>query len=337
MRDTEEMAGNSIVSPDVRRQAVNWLVELQSDTVTDETRDQWQKWRSSHPDHEHAWQCIESFSRKLQDLSSPLAHATLAPPDSPDRRRIIRMLAILLFSGSGAWMIGEGLPWYRWSADYRTGIGEHRTAMLSDGTSIELNSNTAVAIDFNDIQRLIRLVSGEIMVTTAPDPRLVAGIGAARPLLVETAQGVLRAIGTCFTVRQFDASQQGKSSVAVLEGVVEIQPVAGRLQRLGVSQQASFTRDGVIAVGKARDTDTAWRQGMIVAEDMPLADFLAELERYRSGWLSCDSAVARLKVTGTYPLADIDKVLTTLQRILPIEVRAFTRYWTRVSARQESI
>jgi|GEM_PF-3978668 len=36
MPDTEEIARDSVVPPDVRRQAVNWLVELQSDIVTDE-------------------------------------------------------------------------------------------------------------------------------------------------------------------------------------------------------------------------------------------------------------------------------------------------------------
>lgn len=74
---------------------------------------------------------------------------------------------------------------------------------------------------------------------------------------------------------------------------------------------------------------------MIVAKDMPLIDFLAELGRHRSGWLSCDPAVAQLKVTGTYPLADIGKILAILQKTLPIDVQLFTRYWIRVGVRQE--
>lgn len=335
MPDTEEIARDSVVPPDVRRQAVNWLVELQSDIVTDETRDQWQKWRMSHPDHEYAWQQVEVFSRKLRGLPSPLAHAALTPPHSSSRRRAIKALTVLIFLGSGTWVAGEGRLWCWWPEDYCTGIGEHRAVTLSDGTGIELNSGSAITVNFDDTRRLIRLMNGEIMVTTAPDPRLANGIGAARPLLIETAQGILRAIGTRFTVRQFDVSQQGKSSVAVFEGAVEIQPITGRLRQLEVGQQAAFTRDGVIAVGMACEADTAWRQGMIVARDMPLIDFLAELGRHRSGWLSCDPAVAQLKVTGTYPLADIGKILAILQKTLPIDVQLFTRYWIRVGARQE--
>lgn len=335
MPDTEEIARDSVVPPDVRRQAVNWLVELQSDIVTDETRDQWQKWRMSHPDHEYAWQQVEVFSRKLRGLPSPLAHAALTPPHSSSRRRTIKALTVLIFLSGGTWMAGEGRLWCWWPEDYCTGIGEHRAVTLSDGTGIELNSGSAITVNFDDTRRLIRLMNGEIMVTTAPDPRLANGTGAARPLLIETAQGVLRAIGTRFTVRQFDVSQQGKSSVAVFEGAVEIRPVTGRLQQLEIGQQAAFTREGVIAVGMAREADTAWRQGMIVAKDMPLIDFLAELGRHRSGWLSCDPAVAQLKVTGTYPLADIGKILAILQKTLPIDVQLFTRYWIRVGVRQE--
>ena len=329
------MADDSIVSPKVRREAVNWLVELQSDIVTNETRDQWQKWRMSHPDHEYAWQQIEVFSRKLRGLSSPLAHATLTPPHSVSRRRAVKALTILIFLGGGTWLTGEERFWCRGPEDYCTSIGEHKAVMLSDGTSIELNSSSAIAVKFDDVQRLIRLVNGEIMVITAPDPKLANGSGAERPLLIETAQGILRAIGTRFTVRQFDVSQQGKSSVAVFEGAVEIRSTTGRMQRLNVGQQAAFTREGVIAVGEACESDTAWRQGMIVARDMPLIDFLAELGRHQSGWLSCDPVVAQLKVTGTYPLADIGKILTALQRTLPIDVQLFTRYWMRVGARRD--
>lgn len=333
----EETSENPVVSADVKQQAVTWLVELQSDDVTDEMRDRWQKWRMSHPDHEYAWQRIETFSKKMQGLSSPLAHAALASRGSPGRRRAIKALTVLLFSGSGVWMIGEGQPWQRWSADYRTGLGEQRTATLSDGTQIALNSATAVAIDFNDTRRLIQLMSGEIMITTAAGFQSASGTGIACPLLVETAQGVLCALGTRLTVRRFGDLWRGKSSVAVFEGAVEIQPAAGPVRRLEAGRQAAFTRDGIITMGTAQETDTAWRRGMIVAEDMPLIDFLAELERHRPGWLSCDPAVAQLKVTGTYPLADIDRILAALQKTLPIKVRFFTPYWTRIGVRQESV
>jgi transmembrane sensor len=39
-----------------------------------------------------------------------------------------------------------------------------------------------------------------------------------------------------------------------------------------------------------------------------------------------------LRLSGTYPLADTDRVLDTLTRILPVEVVFITRYWATVRA-----
>jgi len=63
---------------------------------------------------------------------------------------------------------------------------------------------------------------------------------------------------------------------------------------------------------------------------MPLGRFLAELSRHRPGVLRCDPAVAALELTGVFPLADTDRVLTALQQSLPIKVHSLTRYWVTV-------
>ena len=75
---------------------------------------------------------------------------------------------------------------------------------------------------------------------------------------------------------------------------------------------------------------------MLVASNLRLADFLTELDRYRNGSLSCDPAVADLRLSGTYPLADSDRVLTALPGILPVEVRFLTRYWVRILPKSSS-
>ncbi|WP_234406203.1 FecR/PupR family sigma factor regulator [Methylobacillus glycogenes] len=67
------------IPADISRAAAEWLVELQSAEQPETLRQQWQAWRDAHPDHERAWQHIELLGEKLGGLSSPLAHATLAP------------------------------------------------------------------------------------------------------------------------------------------------------------------------------------------------------------------------------------------------------------------
>jgi transmembrane sensor len=69
---------------------------------------------------------------------------------------------------------------------------------------------------------------------------------------------------------------------------------------------------------------------MLVAHDMPLAEFIGELARYRPGRLACDPAIAHLRVSGIYPLADTTQVLDMLTRTLPVDVRQTTRFWVSV-------
>jgi transmembrane sensor len=60
---------------------------------------------------------------------------------------------------------------------------------------------------------------------------------------------------------------------------------------------------------------------------MPLPDFLAELGRHRPGVLRCAPDAADLRVSGTYPLANTDRVLAALTLSLPVQVRSRTRWW----------
>ncbi|VCU68604.1 fec operon regulator FecR [Pigmentiphaga humi] len=312
------------IPADVRRQAACWLVELQSDDASEDLRQRWRRWRAAHPDHERAWQRIESFGGTLRGLPPPLAHATLAS-GNPARRQALKTMAMLLLAGGGAWFAEEHAPWGHWTADHRTGTGERARLTLPDGTHVELNSGTAVDVRYTATERMLVLRAGEILVATAHDPQPQS-----RPFLVRTAQGSARALGTRFTVRDPDAA--GASRVAVFDGAVEIR--SGRNSDaalvLRAGTQGSFTRDDVRADGAADENAMAWTQGMIVAQDMPLARFLEELGRHRPGRLACDPAVAGLKVSGTYPLADTDRVLDMLATTLPVQVLLRTRYWVTV-------
>lgn len=319
--------------PEVRRQAAEWVVELQSEGVTAETRQRWQQWRGSHPDHEHAWQRIESFGIKLRGLPSAFAHAALAAPGSAQRRQLIKALAVLLFvGGTTSWVVQEKALLRHWVADRRTGTGARADFTLPDGTRIQLNTRTAVDIRFSASERVLRLLDGEILITTGHD-RVAEPAATYRPLIIQTAQGRIRALGTRFSVREVEEDAGDTSRVAVYEGAVEIRPkdAVGPLV-LRAGEQGRFTRTAAEFVGPADRDSTAWTQGMIIAQDMPLANFLAELDRHRPGRLACDPAIAQLRVSGTYPLADTDRVLDMLVTVLPVQVRFITRYWVTVQS-----
>lgn len=347
------------IPPQARQQAAEWLVELQADTVDDATRERWRQWRDAHPDHERAWQRMTAFSERLQGMPAALARGTLAATAESSagaarapRRQAIKTLAVLLFAGGTAWTLREHTPWPELVADARTGPGERRSLTLADGTHVELNAGTALDIRYSGEERLLRLLRGEILVTTAHDDAQGNAQGnqlgtAGRPFVVETAHGRIRALGTRFVVRRLDddahAGGADASLVSVFEGAVAIRPgnvhgeglpAEGADPILRAGETARVTRQAVTPAQAADPIAVAWVQGMIVAQDMPLADFVAELNRQTrrdtetvAGRWAVDPAVARLKVSGTYPLAEPAKVLDMLQTALPIRAERQRRWW----------
>lgn len=325
----------------VQQQAALWLVELQADDHSAGTRQQLhqrlQAWRQAHADHERAWLRIEAMGLQLQPLtdtpaSTALAHAARSVGRS--RRVALRNLALLLFAGSAAGSVawkaqGEASGGWiaHWGADERTRTAERRTLELPDGTLVELNAQSALDVDYDAQWRLLRLRAGEILVTTA-----AGSASQARPLVVETRHGRIRALGTRFAVRERGT---GSTQVTLFEGQTEITPQRSAASRFVLSkgQQVRFDAQQVQTIEAADLAAIAWTRGMLVAQDMPLADFLAELAHHRLGYLGCDDAVARLPISGTYPLADTDRVLEMLLATQPVSLRTATRYWVSMQPR----
>ena len=311
-------------------QAVEWLVRLQAGDATLEVEQAWRAWRDSDPEHEQAWLHVEGCMARMRSLPAPLAHSTLARKPihahaNAARRQSLKFLALLAVGG-GAWLAGGDEQARFWLADYRTGTGELRHVVLDDGTRIALNTASSIDVRYDARQRLVTLLQGEIMVSTARDP-------AGRPFLVQTAQGRLQPVGTRFAVR----ADGEFTHLGVFAGAVDVMPrlAPGAVQRLHPGQQTTFTANRTGAIEALPAGADAWTTGMLVAHDMPLADFIGELARYRHGRLACDPAIAHLRVSGIYPLADTTQVLDMLTRTLPVDVRQSTRFWVSVVPRRQ--
>lgn len=312
------------IPANVADQAVHWLIELQATPSSPRLLANWRRWRAQHPDHERAWQRIESVNTSLRNLSTPvqaaLAHATLTPTRSGSRRQAVKTLAALFFTGGAVWLIREEPVWRRWAADHHTRVGERRTLMLADGSELVLNTDSAITLAFSDTQRRVRLIAGEVLISTAKDPHAHA-----RPFIVETAQGEAQALGTRYGVRQL----RGATQVSVHEAVVEIRPHrgAGLRRRLQAGERAWFSDTRVESTASTDESDTAWASGMIVARGMRLQDFLGDLSRYSTLSITWDPGVAGLQVSGSYPLADIAQVLEAVCAVLSLQTTRVTRLW----------
>ncbi|MCW2269569.1 FecR domain-containing protein [Pseudomonas sp. JUb96] len=300
--------------------AATWYVQLNAKQPSEAQLNAWQDWLGKNQAHAQAWARVEKLQRQLGNLPADVALPTLAGVRAR-RRAVLKTLAMLMAVGANGWAVRESTPGQAMMAELRTGKGERRHISLSDGSLLELNTDSAVDIHFDDEYRQVRLYRGEIMVQTASDP-------AARPFEVQTAEGRVRALGTRFSVR----SDAGQSQVSVLQHAVEIRPVENPLLmlRLEAGQSANFDKQRIGPARSAAPGTGAWTQGMLTVIEWRLADFVSELNRYRPGVLRCASEVADLRLSGAFRIDDTDTILENLSASLPVKVRYLTRYWTRI-------
>ncbi|BDR08687.1 DUF4880 domain-containing protein [Comamonas thiooxydans] len=310
-------------------EAADWLVRLNDEGLTAAERVAFERWRQASPAHEGAWMRAERLMDKLGGLPPALAMPALGRSQRRSRRAAVARLAVLLAAVPGGWMSWRVAQQQGWAADLRTVAGEQRLVTLADGSRLLLDTGTAVDVRFDAHQRLIHLRRGSILLETAADPS-----GVDRPLLVATAVGRLRALGTRFSVQQ---NSEGKFvDLAVTQGAVEVTLLGASRPALVVpaGNWARLTALGAGGLQTVRPQQLAWVHGMLVADAMPMAEVCAQLSRYRPGLLHCAPEVVSIKVSGAYPLADTDRALAMLAETYAVTVhRRWQGYWVTVAAR----
>jgi transmembrane sensor len=312
------------LSPKMCEEAMEWWLDMQEANFDSPAQAAFMAWRGEHPLHELAWEKALALREQLDALRTQgnpdLARQALLLPSQEglSRRRAIKGLALLLAASTGAWLSRDSELVSRMSADYTTGVGEQRRVALASDLSLELNTRTAINTRATDHRWHLRLLSGEVLVNTAVNPAL----------FIETAQVRAQASSARFTIRQFD---NGSTQLAVYRGSLDVIPTqASTWSTLQAGQLARFGPLGILDQGALQASAPAWSEGMIVADGQPLQAFLDELGRYRHGHLGCDAALANLRVWGTYPLADSDRVIDAVAQTLNLDVQRFTRLWVNL-------
>ena len=308
----------------VAEQAMHWMLELQEPEVDAQTRADWLKWRQADALHEMAWQRAQAFSSRMNTLRSPgqqaLASAVLSPMLS--RRSTLKNLALLLAAAGTAWTAKDTSLVQDWTSDFSSAVGERRNLLLAEQVQVQLNTDSAIDVHFDQQARLIHLRRGEILVDAPPG----------RPLWVHAAQGRIQLLGQRVAVRQ----RQGFTQASSLAGSIGIYPLDQRdgFTAVAQGQVVSFDHRQLLSQRPRIDTEQAWSHGMIIAQGQRLEDFLAELARYRRGHLGCDPGLADLKVSGTFPLDDTDRVLAAVSDTFSLDVHSMTRYWVTLKSKR---
>ncbi|WP_025127918.1 FecR domain-containing protein [Pseudomonas sp. PH1b] len=316
---------SAAVDPRVRDAAIDWMVRLQSGIMSAADHQALQTWRQASATNEQAWQRVLSLPLLQQPGAHLLADVTArraleaAGPNQQRRRHVLKCLCALGLLGGISWQ-GAGSAFVRSAlATYRTGTGERRQWTLADGSSLWLNTASAVNLDLTADSRNLQLVEGELALEAATE---------SRGLQVLTADAVLHSRGAHLLLRH---DRQG-TRVTVLEGLVQLHSRYGQAS-LPLEAGWQVRVDGR-GIGQASRVDRfmaqAWLRGILPAERMRLDALLAELSRYRPGVLHCSEQVAALRLTGSFQLDDTDAALALVARTLPVRIERRTRYWVTV-------
>ena len=304
----------------IARAAAQWLALLESGTANEQDLAGLQRWRDSCASHEQAWQRAQALRQRFADLPSALALQSLDRPE-PGRRVVLKRALGAVALVPAAWLISRQLPLEVWRADLQTSTGERKEVRLADGSFLQLNTASAVDVDLQS--RRLRLVEGEISLK----------VPGASPLTIQARFGQVIVSQGEVCVRQ---DLRG-CRVSVFSGSVQLQSLQGAALVLRSGQQVSLQATGVGPISPFDVLAPGWREGVLMAKNQPLGDFLRELSTYRPGVLRWEPELEALRVTGSFRLEDTDRVLALLAASLPLEVHSRTRYWVTLLPRKNSV
>ena len=336
-------------------QALDWFVRRGGGLTAAQERD-FQTWLAAKPAHREAyarWQgdwdtldavpadgvallrrnlAIEAAQAEVVTPARTERQAPASQPVSPGRRAWWRgldvwappaALATVLLSVSG----GSYLAWHHWqqqpiyTQSFATTRGQQIDVQLPDGSRLRLDTATRADVTLYRHRREVRLPEGQAVFKVQDD--------AARPFDVVAGPVRVTVVGTKFSVRHTPGIPgEDGVRVAVEEGRVRVasiyaaQPAA--TVELTAGQQVSATSVGQLgAVSSLAGAGIApWRDGRISFDNIPLAQALAEFERYGATGLVADNPqVAALRLTGTFDPRRLDNFIRVLPQVLPVHLR----------------
>ncbi|MBB2197254.1 FecR family protein [Gluconacetobacter sp. 1c LMG 22058] len=320
-------------SAQIDDEAASWVIRQDSDALSPSEAQQLSAWLHADTAHAEAyarackaWGAMgaPAVTRALarQPTAPPASAASPSAPSPPSRaarpplRRRYQAMALAACVVLGVSLQGQSvLIW--WQASARTPVGEIRTITLADGSRVQLDSDSAIAVDDTPGQRRIRLLKGEAAFTVAPDP--------SRPFTVAAAQGTTTALGTRFIVRR-DGS---RTDILVTEHRVH---VVARHQG-GPSEEvvregeaATYGPEGLSPPHQVDvESAAAWTRDRLVFVDRPLGEVIAELSRYHRGYIRLVGTGLRdLRVSGSFVATDPVAAIDTLGHSMNLRVTKLT-------------
>lgn len=300
------------------REAAGWHVRLGRRPVSAATLSEFRAWRSS-PDNADAYQRLETLWRSSGALAGDPDIQTLTrdtlkasrPRNAGSRRPLLLPVvaaATILAVAAGAaavWLPSRGL--------HSTAVGEQEVVRLADGSEVRLDTDTRIRVRFAGSERHILLEQGQALFVVAHDP--------ARPFRVSAGETVVTALGTTFDVRREAAGAR----VTLVVGSVAVTNAAGtrpRNWRLAPGEQVRTAEPNTTPQAVDTEIETSWSEGRLVFRSTPLAEAVAEVNRYLPRKIVLDPGPdAAVAVNGVFTAGDRDAFVAAATDLFGLRAR----------------
>ncbi len=288
---------------EARADAATWLVKLQGDSRSSALEAAFRQWLETDPIHQEAFDKATELWELMPGIAA-LHRIEQANDNKPSTKRPRLRLAAPIAAALVLIPLVGGFAWLNRNPVYSTETGEQRTAILSDGTHIALNTDTKLTVLYSHGFRRVRLDRGEAMFDVTHD--------ASRPFIVQVGDDQVRALGTAFVIRK----ARTNAAVTLLRGKVEISrgtdpaevppfqapPAPQKLAVLAPGERALIGNDTSVVLDHPQmEAVTAWRHGEVLFSNTRLADAAQELARYGGpNVVMTSQAVADMRVSGVF-------------------------------------
>jgi len=295
-------------------EAARWIERGDREDWSAADQAELEQWLSASPAHAVSYLRLYDAWQRADRLAA-LRSANAESESAPSRSwmllmRVAAVFCIIALAGVAA------ANYFRTPQDqmFSTPVGGRETVRLSDGSLIELNTNTALRIRASADRRLVVLDRGEAYFQVKHN--------AARPFVVTAADGRVVDLGTKFTVRDgadhlevalvegrarfVSANREAKSAVLTPGDVVVATPDSMSVTKRSAQELAD-------ALG--------WRRGVLVFDHTTLADAAAELNRYnREKIVIADPDVRRRIIGATIPVNGVEAFTRVAEKIFGVHV-----------------
>lgn len=300
----------------IHAEAAAWIERRESTSWTEAEKLTFEAWLSASPAHMVAFLRADDVWRRanrLRALSQSMQRASTNSISGSKRFRFGVAAAVLIAAG----ILGVQFSPRQSSTLYTTPIGGRETLALGDGSRIELNTNTAVRVLSTREERKVWLERGEAYFDIKHD--------ASRPFVVVAGSRRIVDLGTKFLAR----ARSSELDVTLIEGSARVEALGTAAKKytkvLKPGDVAVATDEAVSVTRKSNPAVTrelSWRQGVLIFDATPLADAIADFNRYNKRQLViADNGLAMKKIDGTFRANDEEAFLQVIHDLIGLQIK----------------